>query len=143
MRVGNWAARQIRAKLARGSTQAPTRRVAGRRGGPRWSRAQLGVASWSFSELPTPWAGTSEGPGGLDSGRKGPESQGLQRQSPAQRLEGSLAPAPLTVGARCSDCYCEKDGSSFPRRVRLFLELRQGRFVFFVVVGVTYTDLIL
>lgn len=112
--MGNCAARQIRAKLARRSAQAPTRRVAVRRGGPRWSRAELGVASWSFSELPTPWAGTSEGPGGLDSGRKGPEPQGLQRQPPAQRLEASLARAPLTVGARCSDCCSEKDGSSFP-----------------------------
>lgn len=118
MLVGNWAARQIRAKLASRSAQAPTRRVAVRRGSPRWSPAQLGVASWSFSELPTPWAGTSEGLGELDSGRKGPESQDLQRQPPAQRLEerleGSLAPAPLTVCARCSDCCNEKDGFSFP-----------------------------
>lgn len=120
-----------------GSAQAPTRRVAVRRGGPRWSSAQLGVASWSFGELPTPCAGTSEGLGGLDGGRKGPDSQGLQRQPPAQRLEerleGTLALAPLTVGARCSDCCSVKDGSSFPleRRVKLFLELRQGRFVFF------------
>lgn len=85
MLVGNWAARQIQAKLARRSAQAPTRRVAVRRGGPRWSRVQLGVASWSFSELPTPWAGTSEGLGELDSGRKGPESQGLQRQPPSTK----------------------------------------------------------
>lgn len=117
------------------------------------ARALLGVASWSFSELPTPSAETSEGLGGLDSGRKGPESQGLQRQPPpqlppAQRLERKTRGKSCT-GASHGRCQMLRllqlegwiQSLSLPR-VELFHELRQGRFVVFVV-EIAYAVLIL